>query len=331
MSKRVCLLILFQICLLIRSVFAESTVVVFDEQVRVSGAAVINLGQLAKISGDDEENNQKLRQLKIGDAPVPGSSFVLTKEVINMRLAAAGIDLASAMWIIPDRVTVIGDSQVISAQTLLDKGTNTIRDQVGPNVKYDDLHIFYVGREQDVTVPVGNVALSASLPYGIRYNTPTTVMISISVDGQAVTKVGLRFKVNLYRLVTVAARQVNAREIFTEDDLRYERMDTGQIAAGFITDKNKLLGLMARRLITPGMVISDSMVNKPVIVKRGNMVTLTAFIGNIEVIASGQAMQDGYENQLIRIKNVSSNKIVLGKVIDEDKVQVVTYKSASAS
>ncbi|MCC5464211.1 flagellar basal body P-ring formation chaperone FlgA [Pelosinus baikalensis] len=330
MSKRVCLLILFQICLFISSAFAEGTRVVIDEQVRVNGAT-ISLGQVATISGDDEENNQKLRQVKMGDAPVPGSSFVLTKEVINMRLAAAGIDLTRVMWIIPDRVTVIGDSQVINAQTLIDKGINAIRDQVGPNVKYDDLHIFYVGREKDVTVPVGTVALSASLPYGIRYNTPTTVMISISVDGQAVTKVGLRFKVNLYRQVTVAARQVNAREIFTEDDLRYERMDTGQIAAGFITDKNKILGLMARRLITPGMVISDSMVNKPVIVKRGNMVTLTAFIGNIEVIASGQAMQDGYENQLIRIKNVSSNKIVLGKVIDEDKVQVVTYKSASAS
>lgn len=330
MSKRVCLLILFQICLLIRLVFAESTVVVIDEQARVSGA-VINLGQLAKISGDDEENNQKLRQLKIGDAPVPGSSFVLTKEIITMRLAATGTDLASVMWVIPDRVTVIGDSQVVSAQTLIDKGINAIRDQVGPNVKHEDLHIFYVGREQDVTVPTGSVTLSASLPYGIRYNTPTTVMISISVDGQAVTKVGLRFKVNLYRQVAVAASQVNAREIFTENSLRYERMDTGQIAPGFFTDKNKVLGLMARRLITPGMVITDSMVNKPVIVKRGNMVTLTAFIGNIEVIASGQAMQDGYENQLIRIKNVSSNKIVLGKVIDEDKVQVVTYKSASVS
>ncbi|EIW15958.1 MULTISPECIES: flagellar basal body P-ring formation chaperone FlgA [Pelosinus] len=330
MSKKVCLLILFQICVLITSAFAEGTRVVIDEQVRVNGAA-ISLGQVAKISGDDEKINQELRQLKIGDAPAPGSSFVLTKEIITMRLAAAGIDLASVMWSIPDRVTVIGDSQVISAQTLIDKGINAIRDQVGPNVKYDDLHIFYVGREQEVTAPVGTVALAASLPYGIRYNTPTTIIISVSVDGQAVTKVSLRFKVNLYRQVTVAARQVNAREIFTEDDLRYERMDTGQIAAGFITDKNKILGLMARRLITPGMVISDSMVNKPVIVKRGNMVTLTAFIGTIEVITSGQALQDGYENQLIRVKNISSNKIVFGKVIEENKVQVLTYKSASAS
>lgn len=312
------------------SVFAESTVVIIDEQVRVNGA-VISLGQVAKISGDDEAANQKLRKLKIGDAPVPGSSFVLTKEVLNMRLAATGIDLASVTWLIPDRITVIGDSQVISAQTLIDRGINAIREQVGPNVQYDDLHIFYVGREQDVTVPVGNVILSTSLPYGIRYNAPTTVMIFISVDGQAVTKVGLRFKVNLYRQVAVAASQVNAREIFTEGNLRYERMDAGQIAAGFFTDKNKVLGLEARRAITPGTVITDSMVNKPVIVKRGNMVTLVAFVGNIQVIASGQAMQDGYEGQLIRIKNVITNKIVLGKVIDENKVQVLTYKSASAS
>ena len=330
MSKKVCLLILFQICLFLSSVFAEGTRVVIDEQVRVNGAT-ISLGQVATISGDDEENNKKLRQLKIGDAPVPGSSFVLTKEVITMRLATAGVDLASVVWIIPDRVTVIGESQVISAQTLIDKGINAIRDQVGPNVKPEDLTIFYVGREQDVVVPVGNVILTASLPYGIRYNAPTTVVISMGVDGQAVTKAGLKFKVNLYRQVAVAASQVNAREIFTDDNLRYERMDTGQIAAGFFTDKSRILGLMARRLITPGMVITDSMVNKPVIVKRGNMVTLTAFIGNIEVITSGQAMQDGYENQLIRIKNVSSNKIVLGKVIDENKVQVLTYKSASVS
>ncbi len=330
MSKKVCLLVVFQICFFISLSFAEGTRVVIEEQVKVNGAA-ISLGQIAKISGDNEESNQKLRQLKIGDAPVPGSSFVLTKEIITMRLAATESDLANVIWVIPDRVTVIGDSQTVNAQTLIDKGINAIREQVGPNVKHEDLNVFYAGREQDVTVPVGTVALTASLPYGIRYNTPTTVMISVSVDGQAVTKISLRFRVNLYRQVAVAARQVNAREILTEDDLRYERMDTGQIAAGFITDKSKIRGLMARRLITPGMVITDSMVNKPVIVKRGNMVTLTAFIGNIEVITSGQALQDGYENQLIRIKNISSNKIVLGKVIDEDKVQVLTYKGASAS
>jgi flagella basal body P-ring formation protein FlgA len=72
------------------------------------------------------------------------------------------------------------------------------------------------------------------------------------------------------------------------------------------------------------------MVNKPVLIKRGSMVILIALVGSMEVTASGQAMQDGYEGQLIRVKNVNSNKIVLGKVIEENKVQVLTHKSASS-
>jgi flagella basal body P-ring formation protein FlgA len=330
MSKKVCLLVLFQICLFLHSVFAEGTTVAIDEQVRVNGTT-INLGQVATISGGDEENNQRIRQLKIGDAPVPGGSFVLSKEIIFMRIAATGLDLTSITWLIPNNVTVIGNSQTISAQTLIDKGIEAIRNQVGPNVFSEDLNISFTGRMQDVIAPVGNATLSTSLPYGIRYNTPTTVMISVNVNGQAITKVGLKFNVKLYRQVAVAARQVNIREIFTEDSLRYERMDTGQVAAGFFTDKNKIQGLMARRLITPGMVITDSMVNKPVLVKRGSMVILAALVGNMQVTSSGQAMQDGYEGQLIRVKNVNSNKIVLGKVINEDKVQVLTYNSASSS
>ncbi len=329
MSKKICLLILFQICLLQSLVFAQGTTVMIAPEVRVDGTT-ITLGQVATINGDNEEKNQYLRQLKMGNAPIPGGSFVLTKEVIGMRLGAAGNDLSGVTWLIPDTVTVIGNSQNISAQTLIDKGIHTIRTQVGPNGKQDDLQISLVSRGQDVIVPVGNVTLSTSLPYGIRYNTPVTVMVSVNVNDQSVTKVGLKFNVKLYRQVAVATRQINAREIFTEDSLRYERMDTGQIAAGFFTDKSKILGLMSRRPVTPGMVITDSMVNKPVLIKRGSMVILIALVGSMEVTASGQAMQDGYEGQLIRVKNVNSNKIVLGKVIEENKVQVLTHKSASS-
>lgn len=330
MNKKICFLILFQICLWLSTVSAQGTTVVMDEQVKVNGS-FIELGQIARISGDDEETNQRLRQMKIGDAPVPGGSFVLTRDIIMMRLAAAGADMAGITWVIPGAVTVAGNSQVISSQTLIDKAIETIRKQVGPGVNYDDLNINFAGRMQDVTAPVGDVALSASLPYGIRYNTPVTVSIAVSVNGQSVAKVGLKFNVKLYRQVAVAAAGINARDVFTQESLRYERMDMGQIPPGFFTDKNKIIGLMARRTITPGMVITDSMVNKPVLVKRGDAVILVALLGNMEVTAAGQSMQDGYEGQLIRIKNVSSNKIILGKVIAANKVQVLTYKSTLPS
>lgn len=330
MRKNICFLILFQVCLWWSPVLAQGTTVNIEEQARVNGP-FIELGQIARISGDDEEANQRLRRIQIGDAPVPGGSFSLTKENIVMRLTAAGADMTGTNWNIPAMVTIVGDSQLISSQLLIDKAVEAIRQQVGPGINKEDLVITHIGRVQDVTAPVGDAVLAVSLPYGIRYNTPVTASIAVTVNGQAVLKVGLKFNVKLYRQVAVATTQMNARDAFTENSLRYERMDTGQIPPGFYVDKSKIVGLTARRLIMPGMVITDSMVNRPVLVKRGDAVILVALQGDMEITAAGQSMQDGYEGQLIRVKNVSSNKIVLGKVMDANRVQVLTYKSALPS
>jgi flagella basal body P-ring formation protein FlgA len=325
MGKRICLLLLLQLCFWCNLAFAEGVVVTIAEQAKVDGTT-ITLGDLAQITGSDAEKIQNLRQLNMGVAPLPGSSFVLTKEVITMRLeAAAGADFGAITWNIPANVAVIGKSQSISGQTLVNKAITAIRSQVGSSVSSEDLVITSVGRVQDVVAPLGNLVINTSLPYGIRYNTPTTVMVAINVNERVFSKVGLKFDVKLYRQVAVAARDVNAHEIFTDDSLRYERMDTGQLPAGFVTNKNKILGLMARRQITPGMVVTDSMVNKPVFVKRGNLITLLAHIGSMEVTSSGQAMQDGTEGQLIRVLNVNSNKAVFGRVINESTVQVLPF------
>lgn len=327
MGKKICLLILLQLYIGLGSVFAEGVLVAIPEQVRVDGT-IITLGEVAQISGGDTERIQSLRQLKLGNAPVPGGSFSMTKEVLEMRIAATGMDITGVTWQIPSSVTVTGNSQLVSEQTLIDRAIMAIRSQVGLRVNREDLIISSAGHVSDVIAPIGNLMLSTSLPYGIRYNTPTTVAIAVSVNDRGFTKVGLKFDVKLYRQVAVASREVNAHEIFTDDSLRYERMDTGLLAAGFVTDKNKILGLMSRRQVTPGMVITDSMVNKPPIVKRGSAVTLVARVGNMEVSAIGQAMQDGSEGQLIRVSNVNSNKIVLARVLDESTVQVLTNRGS---
>lgn len=329
MKKNVCLLILL-LQLYFSSAFAEGIVVAVSEQVKV-GSPVITLGELAEISGSDTERIQNLRQLKLGAAPLPGSSFVLTKEVIDMRLGASGVDLSGVAWNIPNAVTVIGDSQVISGQLLIDKAVAAIRSQVGSDVGLDDLTISSVGQVQDAIVPPGSLAFTTTLPYGIRYNTPTTVTVDINVNERSITKVRLKFDVKLYRQVIIATREMNAREILTEDCLRYERMDIGHLPAGFVTDKTKIAGLMTRRTVTPGMVLTNSMVNRPAIVKQGSMVTLVAYIGNMKVTAGGQAMQNGCEGQLIRVLNVNSKRIVFGKILDEGTVQVLTYNGASNS
>lgn len=111
------------------------------------------------------------------------------------------------------------------------------------------------------------------------------------------------------------------------DNLRYERADIGKVSAGYFTDMSKVVGLASRRSLKQGMVITDAMVAKPILIKRGSVINVVARIGSMEVTAMGQAMQDGVEGQLIRVQNVSSKKFMSAKVLDETTVQVLTYQS----
>ncbi len=246
-----------------------------------------------------------------------------------MRLAGTGADFSGIAWTVPDLVTVTANSQSLSGQMLMDKAIGMIEQQTGLGANSRDLSIEVLGNVQDFVIPVGNLTIHTSLPYGIHYSGPTQVVLVINVNGQFVTKVTIQCAVKLYRKIVVAAGPINAGEILTASSLRLERMDAGKLGAGYFTETNKVINLMARRSLTPGMVVMDSMVNKPILIKRGTLINLVARIGSMEITTTGQAMQNGIEGQLIRVKNINSTKIISGKVLDENTVQVLTYKSVS--
>jgi len=322
--NKVWVLIILYLCLGSHQVAAEGIQITIMPEAKVEGN-VLTLGQIAQISGDDKDWVDSLRQLKLGNSPTAGNSIVLTKELITMRLAAAGSNFSGIVWQIPDAVTVTTNSQTVNADGLRDKALMTIKQQIGNNVDQADLMISPVGSLQDVVAPVGNVQVTASLPYGIRYNAPTIVSLTMTVDGQVVGKIPLGFNVQLYGQVVVASQPVSFGEGLTQDNIRYERMDIGRLAAGYYTSKDKLVGLLVRRSLTPGMVITDALINKPLLIKQGDMVNIVAQIGGMEVVVAGKAMQNGNEGQLIRVQNINSAKVILAKVLNGSTVEVLTY------
>lgn len=326
MLGKIFLLIMLQLWCMMAAAFAAGITVVVAPQSRVEGT-FITLGQLAQISGDDSEWVKSLGQLKLGNTPALGSNMILTKELFNTRLAATGSDFSGITWQIPDSIIVTTNSQPLSKQTLIDKAISGIRQKTSLNVGGGDVTITPNGNVQDLLIPVGKVELTPYLLYGVRYNAPTNVMVSVSVDGQVFTKVPLRFDVKQYKDVLVAATSISRSELFSSQNLRYERFDIGRLGAGYFTDSKKVFGLAARRVLSPGTVITDSAVVKPVAIKQGATVNIVARIGNMEVSSMGQAMQDGIEGQLIRVKNVNSAKIISARVLDENTVQVLMYKS----
>lgn len=320
LKKTICLLLILW-SLMLGTAWAGSITVSVHEQAEVNGPSM-TLGDIADINGDDAERIAMLQAVKLGKAPLPGNNAVLTGELITMRLSASGADFSDVVWQIPEKVNVVTLSQTLTGQSVADCAIQAVKQQLGTD---GDTTVEAVGLPMDTSYRVGELTLKAETPRNIRYNGPTLVKVNVSLDGQKVASETVRLNIKMFKEVVVAAKSILLHEVFSNDSVKLEHLEISRLPHGFLTDLNKVVGLSARRTISPGMVLSSTMLDKPVLVKRGDKVTIIARVGGTEITAPGQAMQDGSEDQIIRVQNLNSQKIVSAKIIDASSVLVITY------
>jgi flagellar basal body P-ring formation protein FlgA len=305
--------------------FAAGTTVVVGPETKVPGP-LLTVGDLATVSGDNPDLVRAVRELKLGSAPLPGSRLVLSAEEFSARLADAGADFKNVSWQIPPFITITAAGQVVRSCDLQAMAIREIKHRL--NVPEDedspDVVITPVGKMADKMVPPGVVSLKLELPYGIHMTTPTVANAAISTDGRAAGTVTMRFTVKVWQKVVVANRNMAAGDTVTGENLRTERWDISRLT-GYFTDNEKVIGQQVKRDIPAGTPVCAAFLEKPVLVARGSVVTILVQVGDIIVTSNGKALQAGSQDQLIRVQNMSSNKIVSARVVDSSTVQVIIY------
>jgi len=64
------------------------------------------------------------------------------------------------------------------------------------------------------------------------------------------------------------------------------------------------------------------MVGEPPLVKRGAEVTVVVTAPGLTVKAKGQALDDGYRDQELKVRRADTRKTIVGKVISPSEVEV---------
>jgi flagellar basal body P-ring formation protein FlgA len=310
--------------LLTSLVSASSIEITTYDNVEISGPDIL-LGDIAMISGDDANRINELKQLKIGNAANPGNSVVLTNELLGARLVGAGGNYSDVVWNVAQPITITTKSQTISSEMLAGLAKSYINEQLKSGADAKEYHVDGIDLPNLVIVPDGNLTFEVTLPYGIKYNVPTNAVVNIYIDKRLYNKSNVRFKVRSYEQVAVISQVLATKHILTQEDLHFEKLDTSKLSPGYITDITKVLGMETRRGLQNGTPLNIYMLEKPIIIKQLAMINIISNVNGIVVKTSGQALQDGREGNVIRVKNVSSNRIITGKVIDGSTVEVSTH------
>lgn len=301
---------------------AWALAVQLSDSVTVSGPA-LRLGDVAYIYGDDAAQVAAWQQLPLGAAPAPGETLVLTDDLIRQRLQAAGQDPGGAQWDGATRVSVTAASQTVTADALTTAAQRALLAQV--TLPPQDVSIAVRRDPPPVIAPPGKVELVATAPSHVRFDAPVAVEVSVRVNGTPVRNVSALFAITGYAAVVTAQRPLAARTTLGPGDVALVRQNVVDLPPGYFTSLSQVLGQSLRRPVGAGAVLSSGSVSPPVVVHRGGSVAIVARVNGVEVRAAGVALNDGAREQVIRVQNVVSQRIMPARVVDATTVRVLAF------
>ena len=124
------------------------------------------------------------------------------------------------------------------------------------------------------------------------------------------------------RPIPVLSHNMEKDAVITTADITYIDVSEKLLNRGYLTDETALVGKRATRSIPANKPVMPSTLANAKLVLKGNMVTATYKSDLITLQNSVVAMEDGTVGEIIKLKNVSSNKIITGKVTAQNNVEL---------
>lgn len=105
--------------------------------------------------------------------------------------------------------------------------------------------------------------------------------------------------------------------------LKLAPLDIGKVSRGYFTNVDEVIGKTARRRIRADQPLSPALLDGAALVRRGQQVKIVASQDGIQASAVGEALANGKQDEVIRVKNLRSQKVIDAKVIEAGVVSSI--------
>lgn len=250
-------------------------------------------------------------------APAPGQKLYFKASYVAAVTRRLGL-----LWRLPPglrHVVVTRASQIVPQQDILDAITDALGAFMEPNtfdVQVTSRNfLLHVASDALPTVAVEN------MNFDQRSGRFTASVLAPANDPAAIrTQIsGRAFKVTE---VPVLNRRLSSGDVITAKDLDWIKVRSRRLTRNIARSDDELIGMSVRRGSRIGRPIRLSDVQRPVMVAKGSRVVMELETKYMSLSASGSALENGGQGDVVRIRNLRSHKIVEGTVTGPGKVVV---------
>ncbi len=305
---------------------------IFKRQIEVRGRSTvtvttqrIRLSDIADISSPlniEQDALVALRKIVIEKSPAPGKVLLLTAENIIGRMKEAGVDLSKVGYLFPRQIEVARASRLL--------GTDEIRNAVEEFLKTRsaEIKLNSIDYADDVFVVPGITKIEAlksinARPGFINIELKATVSPSEINELPEETRFRVDASVDEWLEVPVATRPITKGALVEPGDVAMARLNLAAIPKDAAINQTRVIGLETKQNIGFGEVFRQNKLILPAVIDTGSKVNMRFRQGILEVVAKGTAIEAGTVGQAIKIRNDSSKKLIIGRVIEAGLVEVI--------
>ncbi|MGY4534376.1 flagella basal body P-ring formation protein FlgA [Pseudomonas sp. TE3786] len=129
-------------------------------------------------------------------------------------------------------------------------------------------------------------------------------------------KINAVSQATVFVAVVFASVPLERGQSIAAEDLKLQPVNIAKASRGYFNQVEQVAGLSAKRRIREGQMLSPALLAGAVLVKRGQQVEIRASQDGIQARAVGEALGNGQLGEVIKVRNLGSEKVIEGKVIE---------------
>ncbi len=129
-------------------------------------------------------------------------------------------------------------------------------------------------------------------------------------------------KIRALDWVVTSRRPLKKSQIVQKEDIYLALMDVRRMPRGALTRLESALGKTMTRSMGANMAISESTMGDIPLIRKGQRITLVASAPGLKITVPGEARQNGYPGETLKVVNLVSKRDVQGIPLDENHVSV---------
>lgn len=243
---------------------------------------LVRLGDLFLNTGDKAAT-------PVAYAPRPGKQAIFNARWLYRTARNHGLQWRPMSS--DERVTVKRDSLVLARDEVEDLVAASLAEQ---GVDIANTKVEIVNKSFRLHLPTETSALPVIEDLALDENRGRfAAVLAVTADDDSERRVRITGRLRGMTELPVPNRRIPRGEIITAADLTWVQVENRSLQKNVILAESNLVGMAPRRGLRAGQPVHISDVNPPVLVKKGQLVTIILSTPNMMLTARGRALQNG--------------------------------------